>query len=105
MTFRVGQKVVFIGPNCPNNHLKQNVPVYGEVYTIRATAEITGIPALLLEEVHNEPRRWSNGCYELHIETKWFRPIVERKTDISFAHEILRKASKPARSPAISSPE
>ncbi len=23
-----------------------------------------------------------------------FRPIVERKTDISFAHEILRKATK-----------
>lgn len=29
---------------------------------------------------------------------KWgqerFRPIVEKKTDISFAHEILRKATK-----------
>lgn len=33
-----------------------------------------------------------------------FRPIVERKTDISFAHEILRKAKAPARTLAFASP-
>ncbi len=29
-----------------------------------------------------------------------FRPVEPRKTDISFAHEILRKASKPVREDA-----
>jgi hypothetical protein len=49
------------------------------------------------------------GIIRSHIDTPFhhgrFRPVVERKTDIGFAHEILRKASKKAPALAFSSGE
>jgi hypothetical protein len=95
MAFRVGQKVVFIGPNRPNNRYHQNVPVRGQVYTIRAIAEVLGQTAFLLMEVRNDPYPWANGFVELHIEAKFFRPVVERKTDISVFTEMLKTTKQP----------
>lgn len=100
MTFFVGQKVVYVGPDFSNTgHAKmigQAVPVVGHVYTIRAINEIYGEPAFLLHEIRNEPRRWACGeTFELHMNACFFRPLVEKKTDISFAHEILRNAHTP----------
>lgn len=90
--FRVGQRVVYIGPDFRDRIRSQNIPVPDCIYTIRAINEICGESAFLLNEINNEPRRWMNGTFELHMNAKFFRPAVE--TDISFAHEILRKVSK-----------
>jgi hypothetical protein len=84
MTFRVGQKVVCIDASgikksfemCPNR------PVKGCVYTVRSIFD----DGLLLEEVVNPPNMtWKSGETG---EAGWcfhrFRPIVERKDEISF---------------------
>lgn len=97
MTFRVGQKVVCVdatryGPN--SSMLRE-----GAVYTIASVdghEDFHGEYGVLLVEVTPTPAQgWREG-----FRASRFRPIVERKTDISFAHEILRKATKPARSPS-----
>jgi hypothetical protein len=102
MTFRVGQKVVCI--KGPRRHRDLTQPKIGEVYTIRLIypSSFTGEPGFLLEEIVNglHPNGREYGFY-----ADRFRPVIERKTDISFAHEILRKASKPARAPAVTSPQ
>ncbi|UQD69242.1 hypothetical protein JEY40_24820 [Bradyrhizobium japonicum] len=73
------------------------------MYTIRAFVQRHDGPGYLLVEIVNKPIDCAyDGMVEVAINAEWLRPIVERKTDISFAHEILRKATKPARSPAVS---
>jgi hypothetical protein len=103
MTFRVGQKVVCVDAENGLQWSRRWVSV-GEIYEIAAVY----------------PADPNDGCAD-HLGSLWavdlrgimkpngfgalrFRPVVERKTDISFAHEILRKASKPARGPAVTSP-
>ena len=91
--FRVGQKVVCIkGGNITHNGF---VPVTGGIYTVRGffRGQYDGSPRIWLEEyIHPEK---IDG-----IEIGWnatrFRPIVERKTDISIFTEILRRESAPS---------
>lgn len=91
MTFRIGQKVVCIMPEWPGSQDVPNRPAFKEVYTIRAFVPDGG---LLLCEIHNPPMDHIEG----YCEPAWwpgrFRPVVERKTDISVFTEILRKATK-----------
>lgn len=82
MTFRVGQKVVCVDASGQEVFIEK-----GAIYTI-----ISISPCGVYIRVAD-----GGGHYKHR-----FRPIVERKTDISFAHEILRKATKPTRSPAVS---
>lgn len=95
--FYVGQKVTPIisedGRSNWWNHAKmqyENGPVIGNVYTIRGfdSSEM----GLLLHEFR------TGSCYLDGTEAGYwkgrFRPVVEKKTDISFAHEILKKATK-----------
>jgi hypothetical protein len=89
--FRVGQKVVCVDnttPNAtgriPNPDLKK-----GEIYTIAGVYNgWTGPGVTLVELKAREPH--------IGFHAFRFRPIVERKTDISVFHEILRKATKQA---------
>jgi hypothetical protein len=69
----------------------------GAVYTIRGFCEnVFGEVGALLDEVRPDVGRLPNGQERgFHIDR--FRPIVERKTNISFAHEILRSASQKVR--------
>jgi hypothetical protein len=101
MTFRVGQKVVCVdaAPRRGRRWVYDDPPVEGRVYTIEGIIDFEGEPNLILIEQKRDPR----SDYEGYRACR-FRPVVERKTDISFAHEILRKASKPARAPAVTSP-
>lgn len=100
MTFRVGQKVVCVDdrnftvdrhPQCKK--FLPNRPVRGGVYTIRGFDP--DVPsAIYVCEIHNPSRQWVNGYGEGSFNIWRFRPAVERKTDISTFHEILRSASQ-----------
>lgn len=89
MTFRVGQKVVCIDA-AGSSSLRLN-----EVYTV---LEI--LPAEWCD--WRGDTRLEVGILLVEAKPKWehgfaperFRPIVEKKTDISFAHKILRKHTK-----------
>jgi hypothetical protein len=103
MTFRVGQKVVCVKePHKANPRVTQ--PVVGKVYTVRQTylSWPDSKPGIVLDEIQNGIHRASGQEYGFYASR--FRPVVERKTDISIFTEILRKASKPARGPAVTSP-
>lgn len=87
MTFRVGQKVVCIretkdilGPE--DDEIEAHV---GEIYTIRAIRVFPdGFPGFHVCEIVNKPRRYLEGWHEIYFDARRFRPIVERKTEVSF---------------------
>lgn len=105
MNFRIGQKVVTVsnGLKRKPEHTQIQIPI-GTVCTIREidtrAIGLHGMATIRLVEYVNEVQQTVIGPWELGYRPDCFRPIVERKTDISFAHEILRKATKPA--PAVS---
>ena len=85
MTFHVGQKVVCIYRFLHPRYYGLAPPNSGEIYTVsRLTVGASMHGIHLAECPSNNPFGWA--AYR-------FRPVVERKTDISFAHEILRKTS------------
>lgn len=92
MTFRVGQEIVCVDVSPAGAHFTGLAPrlVKGQVYTVAAVGLTHPMDPDLLpcirvfEDVGHDSPIWAHR----------FRPIVERKTDISFAHEILRKASR-----------
>jgi hypothetical protein len=99
--FRVGQKVVCVDDR--SNLWTAPWIKRGRIYEIAGFTAGTGDPLglfpdsgsdVLLVGIH-KPGGFAAAR---------FRPVVERKTDIGFAHEILRKASKPARAPMVTSP-
>lgn len=91
MTFRVGQKVVCVDDS-PDRFGRELGVVRGEIYTIRAVLERQGWQGVLLVEV--DPGS-AAGWYASR-----FRPVVERKTDISVFHEILRTTKAPVNADA-----
>lgn len=88
--FRVGQKVTpkndrpweWEGDGC-------SYPQFGVVYTIRALEMQEDGLYLLLDEVRNEPCQFDEGFGEQNWEAVEFRPVVERKTDISVFTKML----------------
>ncbi len=85
MAFRVGQKVVCVD-DAPRGY-KSALVRKGGIYTIVGLPMAPdGEPGVLLAEVDADA---PYGFWQYR-----FRPLTERKTDISFAHEILRKATK-----------
>ncbi|MCK1367662.1 hypothetical protein [Bradyrhizobium sp. 62] len=110
MTFRVGQKVVCVSEHtCTDTRLLPGGkyvpiwPVVGEVYTVRGLTSGVPLkrPLLFLEELVNPVATFLEGKFEMGWNPERFRPLIERKTDISVFTEILRKATKPARTPAM----
>lgn len=96
MTFRVGQKVVCIKPMSEwtkDAHALGGFPfrpALNAVYTIRAVRLVFGHPYLYLQEIHNPQNNWSEiGFAEPPFWAGMFRPIVERKTDISIFKKML----------------
>jgi hypothetical protein len=90
MTFRIGQKVVCID-NGPNPKLKNNfwigdIPIVGNIYTISGFgfAEATNEELLVLVEIKNCSR------HGIGYSAWRFRPVVERKTDISIFTAMLK---------------
>jgi hypothetical protein len=102
--FHIGQRVIcvddkFVGENrvfdptftsrCPN------LPVRGNVYTIRAFvvpyAGYPGTPGILLEEIINPPCPYSEGTFEPSFFPSHFRPLTKHSTDISVFTAMLDK--------------
>jgi hypothetical protein len=79
MMFHVGQPVECIDASLPANPWHREHPlVLHKIYIVQHLF-------VKCIDIDGSRRGWQN----------WrFRPIVERKTDIGFAHEILRKVSK-----------
>ena len=95
MNFRVGQRVVCVDPtwgcsgplqasNCPN------LPTKGTVYTVRGLISHNENLFLLLAEITNPSvRDLFNRITEAVFEAHKYRPVVERKTDISVFRRLL----------------
>jgi hypothetical protein len=85
MTFRVGQKVVCVDDSPPTIGRALLVKK-GAIYTVADSFEWLGQEGLLFDEI--DPKD-GVGWHAWR-----FRPVVERKTDISFAHEILNSVNQ-----------
>ncbi len=88
--FRVGQKVVCVDSDSELGiWVDDDAPIVGHIYTVRRTFYIPAGPCLDLEEISRGPlARYAHGdnCgYGAHR----FRPVVERKTDISIFTKML----------------
>ena len=93
MTFHVGQKVVCVKRGDWVDSLDvPNRPVTNGIYTVRAMAD-DGI-GLYFEEIKNAPLNHIEGFYEPAWWKLHFRPIVERKTDISIFKQLLIPGTK-----------
>lgn len=91
MSFRVGQKVVCICDDVPKFFGDEQVPNKGAVYTVRAVFDgITDRLGVYLYEINNAHmiERWG-GDTEPGFSAHIFRPVVERKTDISIFQRML----------------
>jgi hypothetical protein len=97
MTFRVGQEVVCITDSWVLANLKLVVPKAKSTYVIRDTILRPWSPVsrgLRLIGINNATFEFVDGIYEPYFDAQFFRPLDKRATDITFAHEILRKASR-----------
>lgn len=92
--FRVGQRVVCIDGSRNPSGFSKFYPVEGQIYTIRGFHTEPHIKdvGIFLEEIINPPTKWSDATScEWPFASKRFRPLVERKTDISMFEEMLRE--------------
>lgn len=87
MTFRVGPKVVCIGDRWAS--VAEILPVIGRIYTVRAIIDHRDGCGIRLREIKNKREQYVDGFVECCFDTSGFRPIIDKKTDIGFAHEIL----------------
>lgn len=88
MNFHVGQKVVCIDDNFSRKFVTN--PVMSKIYTLREVYPFADGIGVLLDEIRNEPRQWSDDYGEPGFRASRFRPVVEKKTDISIFTEMLK---------------
>lgn len=94
-SFRVGQKVVCVDDEFHGDFFDVPcLPVKGLVYTIRSIEVMTGSdgeqsPIIRLVEVINPAMPWTIGDVEIGFVPRRFRPVVERKTNISIFKAML----------------
>ena len=98
MTFRVGQKVVCIETWVRRNGVGDEIgPVAGEIYTIRDIGFLNpaapDVVAVLLAEIRNAVHDYVDGRGETCFAAHRFRPVVERKTDISIFTQMLNPSN------------
>lgn len=105
--FYVGQKVVAIADPedgheyfiHPGHRLSVTEPVVGQTYTIKAfvkSNEERRFSFLALEEIRNEPVYLAKegGWVEVAWPDFRFRPVVQRKTDISIFTAMLNPSKQ-----------
>lgn len=99
MAFRVGQKVTLKEPpeNFGNHPYGVVGPQFGEILTIRDIVDYDDGPGLRFVEIRNPPHPWSDGFRENTFNAEKFRPVVERRTDISIFEKMLTGGKQPAR--------
>lgn len=91
---RVGQKVVCVynGSDEPGSWFG-DIPKVNHIYTICGFEVVDGVDCLLLEEIRNKYITNNGDISEAYAAYR-FRPLVEKKTDISIFSEILRKVTQ-----------
>ncbi len=93
MAFRIGQKVVCVddGAREPRRWWPGCAVKRGEIYTIRGfvTAPYDGIPCILVEELRNIIAHKGIIDDDAGYRIERFRPLVEKKTDISTLTALL----------------
>lgn len=99
MAFHVGQKVTLKNDEPWIRDANEICPAFGEVYTIHeiiACSESAIGFGLGLVEIRNTPHDYEGlGFRETVFPAEEFRPVVERKTDISiFTAMLTPKPSK-----------
>lgn len=100
MAFYVGQKVVYLGTGTIGNNIIASArsPKRDQICTIREIDPIYipfhGCPGIRVEEVVNESVRWSGILIEPCRTSDNFRPVVERKTDISIFTAMLTPSTE-----------
>lgn len=88
--FYVGQKVICVRhPAKIKAFFGEAYPHVGGVFTIREIFEARGGECLRLFEISNPPYPYVEGYMECGFRTNFFRPVVERKTDISIFKALL----------------
>lgn len=99
MTFYVGQKVVCVYSFPHEGHPDDvdGYPIRGNIYTVRGTItwpEPIGLGLYLFEIVRRPLLTEAGYCHERTFAAAAFRPVEERKTDISIFTEILDGINK-----------
>lgn len=90
MSFHVGQKVVCIKNGWDSLTYNEVGPAFRSVYTIRTIDAEDGDAMLRFEEIVNEVHNYREGQHECQFWARWFRPVIERKTDISIFTAMLK---------------
>jgi hypothetical protein len=92
MFFRLGQKVVCVDASCDPDRTWDDgeAPTEGAVYTIASlNVHADGTPILSLVELRRTPLSlWLHGPTAGYKQSR-FRPVVEKKTDISIFVAML----------------
>lgn len=97
-SFRIGQKVVCVDTwpsDLSLGYGDEAGPVRGGIYTIRNfDTDLYGQSACRLVEIKNKRRQYTNEkgkrvMWEQSFYTHRFRPLVEKKTDISIFTKML----------------
>lgn len=88
--FYVGQKVVCVGnPAKIKAFFGEAYPHIGGVFTIREIIQHANGESFRLVEIVNKAAPYVEGYMECYFRAKYFRPVVERKTDISIFKAML----------------
>ena len=88
--FHVGQKVVCLADLSRLTLPSEVAPTKGAVYTIRAImTDNKGYLGLFLVEIKNPPVYCALGFCERALWAGHFRPVIEKKTDISIFTQLL----------------
>jgi hypothetical protein len=112
--FHIGQKVVCVRDEAEGDLEcrysgggKSSKIRVGNVYTIREidtrAVHLHGVASVRLVEVCNPEKMTTVGMWETAYPVACFRPVVEKKTDISVFEEILKRETVDDRAPAHSS--
>lgn len=92
MAFYRGQKVVCIDASGePGKTWLADIPEEGQVYTVFMVFISQGELQLVLDEIKND------AVFDHGYRAKRFRPVVERKTDISVFTAMLNPSKKTER--------
>lgn len=91
MSFHVGQQVVCVNASGLEKHFypRTRLPVERTIYTVRELLAIKDKPLLRLIEIVNHEYDFESGVFEPAFHVSRFRPVVEKKTDISIFTALL----------------
>jgi hypothetical protein len=88
MTFQVGQRVVCVDASA-NPEYGHNGLIEGRIYVVRGIRSEIPNPPHWGVYIEGIPGHWRLPVGEIPFHPRRFRPIAERKTDISVFEELL----------------